>query len=297
MENFCPACGTHRADGAGFCGQCGHRYEVGVPGAGPHPEPEATAFDQAPPPPLLEQADSGYAPAHGYPPQQGSPQRGELPPQAGHLPQHPGDGRPGGAPPPPHPPYSARRRPPIGLIVIGAVVATAVLAIGILEATETINLFDSGSTASTSQSGGYGQNMSFSQPDAAGMPPPSPPLMGQEAPLENRPVPSGGSMRMLPANDSSNDVISPEWMAGTWSSSCGGAGARTLRFTPGTAHSGSVQSARGMGSYYIGGGTPLTISLTMGGRTVNGNIARMNPETMAITLPGSPAQVLRWCGP
>ena len=102
---------------------------------------------------------------------------------------------------------------------------------------------------------------------------------------------------MLPANDTSNDAISREWMAGTWSSSCGGAGARTLRFTPETVFSGTVQSARGTGTYQLGGGAPLSISLTMGGRTVSGSIARMSPETMAITLPGSATQVLSWCGP
>ena len=126
---------------------------------------------------------------------------------------------------------------------------------------------------------------------------PSSPPYGQNVPLENGPVAPSGSVRVLPANDTSNEAISREWMAGTWSSSCGVAGARTLRFTPETVFTGSVQSARGTGTYRIGGGTPLSISLTMGGRTVDGNIARMSPETMAITLPGAAPQVFRWCGP
>lgn len=59
MERFCPACGTHRADGSGFCGQCGHRFAVTAPGSGqpdmasPAPAPlPVVATEPAPPPPL-----------------------------------------------------------------------------------------------------------------------------------------------------------------------------------------------------------------------------------------------------
>lgn len=61
MERYCPACGTQRADGAGFCGQCGQRFELGVPEAAPQPEPAAAALEQAPPP-LSQQAPPAAPP-------------------------------------------------------------------------------------------------------------------------------------------------------------------------------------------------------------------------------------------
>lgn len=149
----------------------------------------------------------------------------------------------------------------------------------------------SSSSSSTAPSASYDSNISS---DSLNPPAPGSVDIASEDKGE---VASGGSKRMLAANDMSNDVITPEWMAGSWSTSCGAADGRTMRFTPQNVFNGTFQSARGTGTYRIGGGTPLSISITVAGATVSGGIARMSPETMAIRLPGSPAQVLYWCGP
>lgn len=74
MTGFCSACGAQRADGAGFCGQCGHRFETGVPEAAPRPAPgPAAASGQAPPPPLPSQGQP--ASAGTAPPAPASPKR------------------------------------------------------------------------------------------------------------------------------------------------------------------------------------------------------------------------------
>lgn len=44
MERFCPGCGTQRADGASFCGQCGHQFATVAPG------PESPAAPASAPP-------------------------------------------------------------------------------------------------------------------------------------------------------------------------------------------------------------------------------------------------------
>ena len=49
MEGFCPACGTQRADGAGFCAQCGHRFDIAVSEPASEPVPAGMAAAQEPP--------------------------------------------------------------------------------------------------------------------------------------------------------------------------------------------------------------------------------------------------------
>lgn len=63
MENSCPDCGTVRAEGAAFCGKCGHRFAVAPPA--PAPAPPAAA---APPP--IPEAPPPFqpAPAQSAPP-------------------------------------------------------------------------------------------------------------------------------------------------------------------------------------------------------------------------------------
>jgi hypothetical protein len=125
-------------------------------------------------------------------------------------------------------------------------------------------------------------------------PPSGPPASSAGMPASGAAA-GGGGARVLAANDSSNDAISMEWMSGSWSPACGTA--PPVRFTPQSTFRGTIQGARGSGTYQLGGGAPLTIRLTIAGTSVDGNIARMDPETMALRLPGAPTRVLKWCGP
>jgi hypothetical protein len=174
----------------------------------------------------------------------------------------------------------------------GAVVGVLLIVTGLIKIAAALGGGgSSSSSSSTAPAASYDSNLSGGSLNPSA---PGPAGIGS---LDKGEVASGGGKRVMAANDMSNDAISPAWMAGSWSTSCGAAEGRTMRFTPQTVFTGTFQSARGTGTYRLGGGTPLSISITVAGATVSGGIARTSPETMAIGLPGSPAQTLCWCGP
>ena len=72
MERFCPECGTQRADGASFCGQCGHAFAATAPGSDlpdvpvPAPAPPSVvATESVPPPPLASAPSAALRPEAG----------------------------------------------------------------------------------------------------------------------------------------------------------------------------------------------------------------------------------------
>lgn len=48
MDRFCPACGTQRADGAGFCARCGHGFDAEGAEAAPPAARQAQAAVEPP---------------------------------------------------------------------------------------------------------------------------------------------------------------------------------------------------------------------------------------------------------
>ncbi len=237
-------------------------------------------YPPAPPPgqPPEGQPPQGQPP-YGAPPPYGQPPYGQAPygqsPPGGQPPygQPPQGGYPGQqfGGPPPHNPYGGpppRRGVPIWIPIVGGIFGLAIVTVGVLEATEAIDIFPSGGSSS------YASSPSYSGPGYSG---------STYNSSSSANMTTGNTYTAAPAG------VTMEWLSnGSWQPYCGHSTFMTF------GSNGVAENQAGRGTYTLSGGTA---TLSGAGETITFSLSRIDENTLSITLPGRAAVQLKRCFP